>query len=113
MTGVQTCALPIYRAVEYLIKLYGEEGVAADQQSFAVQQKCASVWELFTGMGMGATLDSSEGTWWGLLNGVTESIDHHTGHRTTDARMNSAWFGSGSTFKTKAFDLALEMAACN
>lgn len=57
----------------------------------------------------GADLKSAEGTFWGLLNGVTYVVDHKLG-RTQDNRLAQAWFGSKSQVKTKALDLALEMA---
>ena len=99
------------QGVEYLIKLFGDTEVPVDQQNPAVAQKCANIWDLFKGQGMGATMESANGTWWGLLNGVTETIDHHAGHRTVDARLNNAWFGAGNAKKTEAFELALAMAA--
>jgi predicted transcriptional regulator len=34
-----------------------------------------------------------EGTRWGLLNAVTQYIDHERGHN-VDSRMNNAWFGT-------------------
>lgn len=97
------------KAVQYLIELFGDPTIGVEDQSPAVMQKCANVWELFQGVGMGSKLLSAEDTMWGLLNAVTETIDHHTGHRTTDARMNSAWYGAGASLKTKAFELALAL----
>lgn len=97
------------KAVQYLIELFGDPTIGVDDQNPAVIQKCANVWALFKGEGMGSGLPSAEDTMWGLLNAVTETIDHHTGHRTTDARMNNAWYGTGAALKTKAFELALEI----
>lgn len=99
------------QGVDYLIQLFGNKDIPVDQQSPAVANKCAGMWELFRGQGMGSTLEAANGTWWGLLNAVTEDIDHHTSHRTIDARMNNAWFGTGSAKKQEAFDLALKLAA--
>jgi hypothetical protein len=98
------------RAVEYLVKLFGEEGVKVEDQSPAVKQKCANVWSLFTGEGMGSDYTSSDGTWFGLMNAITETMDYHTSHRTTDSRLNNSWYGAGNALKTKAFELALEYA---
>jgi phage/plasmid-like protein (TIGR03299 family) len=95
------------KAVEYLIELFGDPTIGVEDQNPAVMQKCANVWALFKGEGMGSKLPSAEDTMWGLLNSITETIDHHTGHRTTDARMNSAWLGEGNNLKSKAFELAL------
>jgi len=97
--------------IEYLLKLFGDPEIDAANQSPAVAAKCAGVWELYKGKGMGAGLEAANGTMWGLLNAVTETIDHHSSHRTGDARMNNSWFGTGNKLKSQAFDLALAMAA--
>jgi len=47
----------------------------------------------------------AEQTMWGLLNGVTYTVDHVRG-RGYDTRMNSAWFGAGDLLKRKAYDKA-------
>jgi phage/plasmid-like protein (TIGR03299 family) len=99
------------QGVEYLLKLFGDPEVPVDQQSPAVANKCANIWQLFKGEGMGSTLEAANGSFWGLLNAVTETVDHHTSHKTPDARMNNSFFGAGSTLKSQAFDLALAMAA--
>ena len=97
-------------AAEYLVRLFGDVDVPMDEQSPAVAAKCAGIWDLYTNTGVGAHMASAEGTFWGLVNAVTQTIDYHTAHRTTDARLNNAWFGQGNNKKTEAFELALEMA---
>jgi phage/plasmid-like protein (TIGR03299 family) len=94
-------------AAQYLVDLFGDPELPVDQQSPAVADKCAHIWELYQGAGLGADMTSSKGTAWGLLNAITQTIDYHTSHHTVDARLNSAWFGSGAATKTKAFELAL------
>ena len=106
---MSTVTVPRDAGVEYLIKLFGDESVAVEDQSPAIGQKCAGVWDLFIGAGQGSTMASAAGTMWGLYNAVTETVDHYSGHRTVDAQRAAAWFGSGSTLKTRAFDLAMEM----
>lgn len=64
------------------------------------------VLELFDGKGMGADLDGAEGTRWGLLNAVTQYIDHDKGHN-VDSRMNNAWFGNGNRMKSEAESMLL------
>lgn len=56
---------------------------------------------LFEGQGMGATLKGRSGTRWGLLNAVTQYVDHEMG-RTDSSRLDSAWFGRGAVLKTTA-----------
>jgi len=46
-------------------------------------------------------------TKWGMLNAVTEYYDHHNPSRTNDARLDSAWFGSGDRTKSRALELLL------
>jgi phage/plasmid-like protein (TIGR03299 family) len=82
-----------------------------DSLSMGSSTTMTEVWELFEGAGMGADLVSRAGTWWGMVNAITQYEDHHGGARTVDARMNSAWFGSGDKRKTNAFEHALELVA--
>lgn len=65
--------------------------------------------ELFDGRGRGAELSTAKGTVWGLLNAVTEFVDHERRARSREHRLDSAWFGQGATVKQRAFDTALEM----
>ena len=65
-----------------------------------------NVLELFDGKGMGAELKGASGTRWGLLNAVTEYIDHQRGHN-ADSRINNAWFGNGNRLKTQAEEILL------
>ena len=64
---------------------------------------------LFQGGGMGSQLTTAKGTVWGLINAVTEYVDHHKG-RTADGRMDRAWFGDGQAIKSLAVDKANELA---
>lgn len=61
--------------------------------------------ELFNGEAKGFELEGVRGTRWGLMNAVTEYLDHHSPARSDDARLNSAWFGNGDSIKSKAVDL--------
>lgn len=65
--------------------------------------------ELYQGAGKGAQLASSQETAWGLLNGVTQYIDHEYG-RTQNARLTNAWLGSGDRLKRNAKIQLLEAA---
>jgi phage/plasmid-like protein (TIGR03299 family) len=59
--------------------------------------------------GQGADLRSAKGTAWGLVNAVTEYVDHYQRSKDQGTRLNSAWFGQGAERKAKAFALANEM----
>ena len=51
----------------------------------------------------------AEGTWWQPFNAVTYLTDHLAG-RSADTRLTSSWYGSNKTLKTKALEVAVEMA---
>ncbi|MEN6624025.1 MAG: DUF932 domain-containing protein [Smithella sp.] len=51
----------------------------------------------------------AQGSWWQPFNAVTFMTDHVLG-RTADTRMQSAWYGYNKGLKTKALELAVEMA---
>jgi len=69
-----------------------------------------AVANLFEGNGRGATLESAAGTAWGLVNSVTEYVDHQQRARNAGNRLDSAWFGAGAILKQRAWDAALELA---
>lgn len=50
-----------------------------------------------------------EGTWWQALNSVTYLTDHKLG-RSSDSRLQSAWFGINQARKLKAVNKAVEYA---
>lgn len=52
---------------------------------------------------IGSELDGYNGTAWGLLNSVTEYVDHAARASSDDTRMNSAFFGKGAETKSRAF----------
>lgn len=68
------------------------------------QRSVDRVIALFDGEGIGSQLPTTKGTKWGLLNAVTQHIDHERG-RTDDSRMEGAWFGTGDEQKRKVFEL--------
>jgi phage/plasmid-like protein (TIGR03299 family) len=69
------------------------------------------VQNLYEGKGRGADLESARGTAWGLLNAVTEYVDHERRARSSEYRMDSAWFGQGAVIKQKALNAALQLVA--
>lgn len=68
---------------------------------------------LFDGQARGSKLAGVSGTAWGMVNAVTEYIDHHRGNSKTtrDNRMDYAWFGAGDDLKSQAFDNAVALLA--
>lgn len=75
------------------------------------EQAVRSVRALYDGGGRGAQLASSRGTAWGLLNSVTEYVDHHRRARSEDHRREAAWFGQGAQFKQRAWDELIQLTA--
>jgi phage/plasmid-like protein (TIGR03299 family) len=66
---------------------------------------------LFNGNGRSANFPAADGTAWGLLNAVTEHIDHYVGERNLGARLTSAWMGPGEAIKRKAWQVCAKLAA--
>ena len=62
------------------------------------------IMQLFNGAAIGADIPGVAGTRWAMLNAVTEMIDHERG-RSTNTRMESAWFGTGAALKNRALEL--------
>lgn len=75
------------------------------------EQAVANVRALYEGGGRGAFLTSSRGTAWGLVNGITEFIDHHRRARSDDHRRDAAWFGQGAQIKQRAWDEVMKLVA--
>ncbi|MBD7923080.1 MULTISPECIES: DUF932 domain-containing protein [Xanthomonas] len=75
------------------------------------EQALANVRALYEGGGRGALMASSRGTAWGLLNSVTEFIDHHRRARSDDHRRDAAWFGQGAAIKQRAWDEVMMLVA--
>lgn len=63
-----------------------------------------SIMSLFNGQAIGNELTEANGTAWGLLNAITEHVDH-------GLNQNAAWFGYGNALKNKARDLLVEVVA--
>ena len=84
----------------------------ADRGATVVNDRAIkTVLELFAGRGKGSNLTSAAGTAWGLVNSVTEFVDHHRRARSDDHRLDAAWFGQGAALKQKAWDEALKLLA--
>ena len=62
------------------------------------------IMELFNGAAIGSDIAGVAGTRWAALNAVTELVDHERG-RSTNTRLESAWFGTGSALKNRALEL--------
>lgn len=98
-----------FEAMNFLVGVLGNPEVPlADQPNQKALQK---VYNLYAGQGRGAELPSAKGTAWGLLNAVTQFVDHERRARSVDHRLDSAWFGQGAVIKAKAYREAMKLAA--
>lgn len=85
--------------IETIFAEKGTQGVIRESKGFK------TVMQLFGGAGKGSTLDGVAGTGWGLVNAMTEYVDHHVRAASQDNRLNSAWFGPGANLKSRIVEL--------
>lgn len=98
-----------FEAMNFLVNVLGDPEVPLAEQPN--QKALQNVYALYSGKGMGADLPSAQNTAWGLLNAVTQFVDHDRRAKSRDHRIDSAWFGQGATLKAKAWQEALKLAA--
>jgi phage/plasmid-like protein (TIGR03299 family) len=85
---------------------------APDSKAPVVNEQALSIVNsLYEGGGRGALMASSRGTAWGLLNSVTEYVDHHRRARSDDHRRDAAWFGQGAQIKQRTWDEVVKLVA--
>ncbi|MGE8364252.1 MAG: DUF932 domain-containing protein [Pseudomonadales bacterium] len=111
MKALSECKVTDINAEKFLRRVLTYSPAATpDRDAIAVNERAIkAVGELYAGRGMGAQLPSASGTAFGLLNAVTEYIDHRRRARSDDNRRDSAWFGQGAAIKQKAWDEALRL----
>lgn len=93
------------QAIRFLVDLLGDPSKSLEDQSPGAANLMQEVYALYDKDSIGNEMAGH--TRWGMLNAVTEYVDHHTGHKTVDARMNNAWYGDGDKLKSAAVDLLL------
>ena len=96
-------------AQNYFLRVFTDQGKPSVGTSN--ERSMSKTLELFDGRGRGSDLDSAKGTAFGLLNAVTEFVDHERRARSVDNRLDSAWFGQGANIKQKALEQAWLMVA--
>lgn len=96
-----------FEARRYLVELMGDPELSFHRQPNL--KVLNHVFELYTGKGIGSNMASANDTAWGLVNAVTQYVDHERRARNTDNRLDSAWFGMGSAIKQKALDQAMAL----
>jgi len=92
--------------VEYFTRIFPVMSSKADPRKELSKSASAALGEVLHSQ-PGAEL--GEGTFWQAFNTVTYMTDHLIG-RSADTRLQSAWYGTNQGLKTKALELAMEMA---
>lgn len=98
------------KAVKILRQVYddvieGESERVTDEQFFLDNPTPRRILGLYEGAGLGSSLASALDTGWGLVNAVTQDVDHYGSNR--NSRLNSAWFGQGALRKAAIVDAVL------
>jgi phage/plasmid-like protein (TIGR03299 family) len=109
MKGLSERKVMTHEAANYIHRVFSNLDKTTSQNTN--ERAMAKVMTLFDGHGKGAELASSKGTAFGLLNAVTEFVDHERRAMSSDHRLESAWFGQGAALKEKALEQALMMIA--
>ena len=101
-----------HEAMAYFLRVLCEvDPNSSDLSNLSNERALAKVQSLYDGQGRGSELDAAKGTAWGLLNAVTEYVDHERRARSPEYRLDSAWFGQGAVIKQRALDTALKLVA--
>jgi hypothetical protein len=101
-----------HESMNYFLKVLCQTDTHVDPaQGLANERALKKVQALYDGQGKGAELLSANGTAWGLLNAVTQFVDHERKAKSQDYRLDSAWFGQGANLKQRALDHALQLVA--
>ena len=97
--------------MNYFLKVLCQSDNQTDALGLTNERALKKVQALYEGGGRGAELAAAKGSAWGLLNAVTEFVDHERRARNQEYRLDSAWFGQGAALKQRALDYALQLAS--
>jgi phage/plasmid-like protein (TIGR03299 family) len=104
-----------HEAMNYFLRVMCQSDLSAQVNTggpaLVNERALKAVQALYDGQGKGAELASAQGTAWGLLNAVTQYVDHERRARSQDHRLDSAWFGQGAGLKQRALDQALQLVS--
>jgi len=96
------------KALQYFEVVMGYEDPNVPGVYVPNKKATSKLMELYNGAGKGAGMKTAKNTVWGLINAVTEYVDHHRG-RITDNRLDRALFGDGVGLKNKAITTANDL----
>lgn len=101
-----------HEAMNYFLKVLCQgDAPLAPSARLTNERAIRKVQALFDGHGRGAELAAAKGTAWGMLSAVTEYVDHERRARSSEYRLDSAWFGQGAAIKQRALDQALQLVS--
>ncbi|WP_019578178.1 DUF932 domain-containing protein [Curvibacter lanceolatus] len=101
-----------HESMNYFLKVLCNTDGHTDPSGGLINERALKkVQALYDGQGRGAELAAAQGTAWGLLNAVTEFVDHERRARSQEYRLDSAWFGQGANLKQRALDQALQLVS--
>nr|WP_295074724.1 DUF932 domain-containing protein [uncultured Roseateles sp.] len=99
-----------HEAMNYFLKVICQADFQGDSSTGLNNERALKkVQALFDGAGRGAELAAAKSTAWGMLNAVTEFVDHERKARNQEYRLDSAWFGQGANLKQRALDQAMQL----
>ncbi|MDY7566654.1 DUF932 domain-containing protein [Pseudomonas sp. RTC3] len=99
-----------HEAKDYLLSVLCEAQTGNPERTGTSNERALTkVLSMYDGHGRGAELEAAKGTAWGLLNAVTEYVDHERRARSNEYRMDTAWFGQGAAIKQRALNTALQL----
>jgi hypothetical protein len=78
-----------------------------EKSSMQSKNQADFILSLYKGAGMGS--DMTYGNAYGVLNAITESVDHHSRNRTADQKLWNQFFGAGDKLKQDAFDTLMQL----
>jgi phage/plasmid-like protein (TIGR03299 family) len=93
--------------IEYFERIFPLANATPEDKTEGKRSKNANIALSIVDTQPGA--EYAQGSWWQPFNAVTFMTDHVIG-RSTDSRIQSAWYGYNKGLKTKALELAVEMA---
>ena len=96
-------------AEDFFLNLFSTR--TKDGELITTAQPMKKALALYDGHGRGAEMNSAKGTALGLLNSITEFVDHERRAHSRDHRLDSAWFGQGAALKQKALEQTTLMIA--